>query len=72
MKFGSQVLTIDGMHCDACVSRVTHALNSVPGVRVSSVKVGKAEIVAEPACEQKVRSALDNLGFSLKEMHAAN
>jgi len=31
-------LSIEGMHCDACVRRVTNALNGVEGVRVESVE----------------------------------
>ena len=71
MSFKTQTVDIDGMHCDACVHRVSQALGKVPGVRVSSVEIGKAHVVAESASEPRIREALDKVGYSLKEMHAA-
>ena len=72
MDFKSQEVVIEGMHCDACVRRVMQALGNVPGIRVSSVEIGKARLVAEAANEARVREAIDKIGFSVKEMHAAN
>lgn len=72
MEFEKQELTIDGMHCDACVRRVTHTLGGVPGIRVKSVEVGRAEVLAQPHCESRIREALATEGFTLKEMHGAN
>jgi copper chaperone len=37
---------IDGMHCGACVQRVTRALNQVPGTQVDEVRVGAARVHA--------------------------
>jgi copper chaperone len=37
-------LAIEGMHCGACVRRVTSALQSVEGVTVNSVEVGSANV----------------------------
>ncbi len=70
--FQKQELTIDGMHCDACVRRVTQTLGSIPGVRVSRVQVGRAEVMAEKMCEDRIRTALADGGFQLKEMHGSN
>jgi copper chaperone len=42
-------LAIEGMHCGACVRRVTSALQSVEGVTVKSVELGSAEIVFDAA-----------------------
>ena len=67
--FQKQELTIDGMHCDACVRRVTQTLGSVPGVRVGRVEVGRAEVMAEKLCEDRIRTALADGGFTLKAMH---
>jgi copper chaperone len=67
--FEKQELTIDGMHCDACVRRVTQMLGSIPGVRVSRVEVGRAEVMAEKLCEDRIRTALADGGFTLTEMH---
>jgi copper chaperone CopZ len=37
-------LHIDGMHCGACVRRVTQALASTDGIVVTEVRVGSARI----------------------------
>jgi len=37
-------LRIDGMHCDACVRRVTKALQSVSEARVRAVQIGAAQV----------------------------
>jgi copper chaperone len=42
-------LAIEGMHCGACIRRVTSALQSVEGVTVKSVELGSAEIVFDAA-----------------------
>ena len=58
-------LAIEGMHCDACVRRVTNALNGVKGVRVDSVKVGSAEVSFDPkvVAPEKVTAAVNGIGF---------
>lgn len=63
-------LAIDGMHCGACVKRVTAALEKIDGVAVKSVDVGAAEVTYE---EEKVErevviDAVDRTGFTA---HAA-
>lgn len=40
---------IEGMHCGACVRRVTRALNQVPGTQVDEVRVGAARLHANAA-----------------------
>lgn len=35
-------LIIDGMHCGACVRRVSQTLASTPGIEVKEVRVGAA------------------------------
>ena len=42
-------LTIEGMHCGACVRRVTQALGRVSGTTVEEVRVGAARVQAEEA-----------------------
>jgi FtsP/CotA-like multicopper oxidase with cupredoxin domain len=47
-------LSIEGMHCEACVRRVTNALNAVEGVRVESVEVGSGvaetyDVIVKPS-----------------------
>ena len=61
----TQVLTIDGMHCDACV----HALGALPGVRVSSVNIGEAKVMATPECKDRIQKGIEDAGYTLKEMH---
>lgn len=41
------VLHIDGMHCGACVRRVTQALERVPGAEVVEVRIGAARVKME-------------------------
>ncbi len=40
-------LTIEGMHCGACVRRVTQALQRVPGTTVEEVRIGAARVQSE-------------------------
>jgi copper chaperone CopZ len=37
-------LRIDGMHCGACIRRVTQSLQSVAGTEVEEVRLGAARI----------------------------
>jgi copper chaperone len=61
--YKTQIVEIDGMHCDACVRRVTQALGAVKGARVQTVEVGKAMVVAEATCEPELRRAVTDAGF---------
>jgi copper chaperone len=54
---------IDGMHCGACVQRVTRALNQVPGTQVKEVRVGAARLQAEAPSVDAYLSALRKIGF---------
>lgn len=58
-------LTISGMHCAACVQRVTTALQAVPGTQVKSVEVGSAQITFDPdqAPAPKILAAINRIGF---------
>lgn len=42
-------LTIDGMHCGACVRRVTQTLQRVAGTEVKEVRIGAARVKADSA-----------------------
>jgi copper chaperone len=61
-------LTVDGMHCDGCVRRVTHALNAIGGVQVDSVEVGSASVTVDPAqvSPERIKAALMNIGFTAR------
>jgi copper chaperone CopZ len=56
---------ISGMHCGACVRRVTAALEKIPGVQVKSVEVGSAQVDYDPslAGPEVIRSAVEKIGF---------
>ncbi len=55
-------LKIDNMHCDACIRRVTQALNSLPDTRVEEVYIGTARIETSATPEQ-ILAAMQKTGF---------
>jgi copper chaperone CopZ len=59
-------LRIDGMHCGACVRRVTQALATVDGAIVHEVRVGAARVstTLEPAPVDLALAALAKAGFT--------
>ena len=59
-------LTIDGMHCGACVRRASQALASVEGVTVNEVRVGAARFssAVEPAPIELAIAALAKVGYA--------
>jgi copper chaperone CopZ len=59
-------LSIEGMHCDGCVRRVTNALNSVEGIRIDSVQVGSATVTADPGrvAPEQIVASIDRIGFT--------
>ncbi len=63
--FGTHAFAVDGMHCDACVRRVTHALGSIPGVRVHHVEIGRAEVLAETSTHAAIADAIEKAGFTV-------
>ena len=60
--------SIEGMHCGACVRRVTNALQAIPGVQVNSVQVGSAELEFNPAATtpETIAAAVNGIGFTAK------
>ncbi|MEO8025317.1 MAG: heavy metal-associated domain-containing protein [Bryobacteraceae bacterium] len=61
-------LQIDGMHCGACVRRVTAALSQVPGIQVDDVSVGSAriEFTTAEASPQAAADAVTKIGFAAR------
>ena len=59
-------LRIDGMHCGACVRRVSQALASTQGIAVDEVRVGAARFNAsdEPAAVHAAIAALAKAGYA--------
>lgn len=61
-------VTIDGMHCGACIRRVTTALQSIPGVQVNAVEIGSADVSFNPAdlSPAQINAAIDRIGFTTR------
>ena len=59
-------LSIEGMHCQACVNRVQKALEKVNGVHVESVEVGSAVVGAQPDQEQAILEAVRKAGYQVQ------
>jgi copper chaperone len=59
-------LSIEGMHCDACVRRVRMALGKVEGVEIKDVKVGSAQIAVDPSktSPEAAIDAVNGIGFT--------
>jgi copper chaperone len=54
---------IDGMHCGACVQRVTRVLSQVPGTQVDEVRVGAARLHGDAAAPDAYLAAIRKAGF---------
>jgi copper chaperone len=54
---------IDGMHCGACVQRVTRALSQVPGTQVNEVRVGAARVHGDEPAPDPYLAAIRKAGF---------
>lgn len=59
-------LRIDGMHCGACVRRVSQALASVDELEVKEVRVGAARIASaqNPPPVDRAIAVLEQAGYS--------
>jgi copper chaperone len=59
-------LSIEGMHCGACIRRVTDALRKIGGVQVNSVEVGSANVTfdSEEVTVEKIASKINQIGFA--------
>ena len=57
---------IDGMHCGACVRRVTQALQTIQGVDVQEVRIGAAcmQVNDAAAAEPAVLASIAKAGYS--------
>ena len=61
------LLKIDGMHCQACVRRVTAAIEKVAGPESAKVEIGSAAVKFDPekTSEQAIAEAVRAIGFEL-------
>jgi len=61
-------LRIDGMHCGACIRRVTQSLQTVPGAEVEEVRLGAARVKLSAAVgAQDLIARLSKAGFAAQE-----
>jgi copper chaperone len=60
-------MTIEGMHCQACVRRVEKALASVEGAKVESVEIGSALVEADSARESQALEAVRQAGYPARK-----
>jgi len=62
------ILRIDGMHCGACVHRVTRALQIVDGTEVEEVRLGAARVRVKDraSAESALLASIGKIGFSAR------
>jgi copper chaperone len=67
-KLAEYTLYIDGMHCGACIRRVTQALASIEGTHVQEVRLGAARISSseDPAPVDLSIATLAKAGYSAR------
>lgn len=58
-------LAIEGMSCHHCLNAVNQALTALPGVAITSVRIGRAELAYDPAAVDAPRiiAALGDAGY---------
>ena len=61
-------LSIEGMHCQACVNRVQKALEKVEGAQVEAVAVGSAQVAVRPEQEPAVLEAVRKAGYQAQSV----
>jgi copper chaperone len=61
-------LSIEGMHCGACIRRVTATLQKLEGVQVNSVEVGSASVTFDPeeVTVEKITGRINQIGFAAR------
>jgi copper chaperone len=59
-------LHITGMSCGHCLNAVTQALNSLPGIRVESVQMGRAVVSYDEATvkSETIENAIADAGYT--------
>lgn len=70
----SKTLQINGMHCNTCKQSVENALSHVSGVICADVdlEAGTAEVfMKEEVTDLKLKEAVENKGFEVKEIRKA-
>ena len=59
------VLSINGMSCGHCLNAVRRALSDTPGVDIESVRIGRADVLYDPALTSpaRVAAAVTDAGY---------
>lgn len=65
-------LAIEGMSCGHCLNAVNKSLAAIPGVRIKSVAIGRAEVEFDPAgmTADRIIAAIDGAGYRATETPA--
>jgi copper chaperone len=61
-------LSIEGMHCEACVRRVSAALRAIAGVELNIVEIGSARMGFDAGFTnpKEIAAAVSAIGFSAR------
>lgn len=60
-------LSIDGMHCGGCVTRLTNTLRKIEGVDLRHAEVGAAELSYDDqrVSGEDIAAAVERIGFQV-------
>ena len=60
------VLHITGMSCGHCLNAVNSALGKLPGVQVTSARIGRAEVEFDPLTisPEVITAAVEDAGYN--------
>ncbi|MEC8825047.1 MAG: heavy metal-associated domain-containing protein [Verrucomicrobiota bacterium] len=62
------VLSVEGMHCNACKAKIMRALSTIEGVEWAQIEVGLAEVAyMGPAERSAVAGAIHGVGYEVLE-----
>lgn len=67
-KKHEKTLTVDGMHCQKCVARITDALKKIDGIKKVAIDLDKKSVSIVSRCEidvSVVTAAIQSLGFKV-------
>lgn len=58
-------LAIEGMSCSHCLNAVNRSLAGIPGVKIKSVAIGRAELEYDPAAADpdRIVTAIADAGY---------
>lgn len=58
-----KTVIIEGMSCEKCVAGVTKALNTIDGLTIKEVTIGKA--VVEGSTNEEIKETIEDFGFDV-------